>query len=221
MDYHALVLLHVLCVAYALGADLVRLLISRWLIDRHLEATARAQAMHLWQVLARWQLLCIILALPSGLTLAWRSGWLTQDLQGILAIWAFCAGWLWIAWTSRAQQKGTREGIARLDVGLPIAVMLGLCWLAARSVFGSGPISHAPWLLAKVVLYVASLGLLLWTHLRSREIGTLCARIVSGSADAQAELDLGRIVRRSRLQIGVLWVLMVLSMILGQAKLLV
>lgn len=93
MDYHALNWLHGLCAALAIGGDLARVLASRWLIDARLAPEARALAARLLDLQSRWQWACVVLLLPSGLTLAWRSGWLVQDAQGILAFWAYCAGW--------------------------------------------------------------------------------------------------------------------------------
>lgn len=218
MDYHAIALLHGLCAAMAIGGDLARMLASRWLIDTRLAAEARVLAARLLDWPGRWQWACVVLLLPSGLTLAWRSGWLVQDAQGILAFWLYCGGWGWIAHRVHAGTAAVSERMRQLDTLLPLALMLGLAWMLLRSALGHGPIQYAPWLWAKTAIYIGILGLLLWNQRQSQAIATLAARLQAGGLDADSESALRRRVRLQRVRSAAIWLALALSMLLGLGK---
>lgn len=218
MDYHALNWLHGLCAALAIGGDLARVLASRWLIDARLAPEARALAARLLDLQSRWQWACVVLLLPSGLTLAWRSGWLVQDAQGILAFWAYCAGWGWIAHRVHVGPAAVSERMRQLDTLLPLALMLGLGWMLLRSALGHGPIQYAPWLWAKTAIYIGILGLLLWNQRQSPTITALATRLQASAPDVAAETALRRSVRQQMARSAAIWLGLALSMLLGLGK---
>lgn len=218
MDYHLLNWMHGLCAAMAIGGDLARMLASRWLIDARLAPEARALAARLLDRQSRWQWACVVLLLPSGLTLAWRSGWLVQDGQGILAFWAYCAGWWWIAHRVHAGGAAASERMRQLDTLLPLGLMLGLSWMLLRSALGHGPIQYAPWLWAKTAIYIGILGLLLWNQRQSPTITALATRLHAGELDVAAETALRRRVRQQMVRSAAIWLGLALSMLLGLSK---
>jgi hypothetical protein len=209
------VLVHVLLLVYWLGADLGVFYASFLLLDRSLAPAARGAVARLLVALDLAPRVCLVLMLPSGLTLAGllglspvRGGWL-------LLGWALALGWLAVV-LALHQTHGSAAG-GRLAVGdawFRGLLVVVLVVVAATSLAGAGPLLSATvaW---KVLLFAVAVACGLGIRLALRPFGPALAAVVAGTASEADERALATTMRRSRPLVLVIWAAVLAAAALG------
>jgi hypothetical protein len=182
------------------------------LLDRSLAPPARATAAKVLVALDLAPRVCLVLMLPSGLTLAGLLG--LSPLRGawLVLVWALALGWLAVV-LSIHRAHGTAAGLTRADAWFRALLVVALLVVAATSLAGAGPLLSAK-LAFKVALFAVAVACGLGIRLALRPFGPALAAVVGGTATEADERTLAATMRRSRPLVLVIW-----AAVLGAAAL--
>ncbi|MGX1810564.1 hypothetical protein ACWIGI_33015 [Nocardia sp. NPDC055321] len=201
--YGWLILLHLVLFVFWLGGDLGVFYSSRFVIDPKLDAAARVTALNIMSGLDLAPKICLVLFLPSGVTLmataphgaelfgvALFPGW------SVVAIWVFSA--IWLALTVIAHRThGRIATVYRADLvirGLVIAGMAGAGGYALIAAEPFGVTTNPKWLGAKILLYTAAIAAGLGIRITLRPFGAAFGELLTTGSSDRIEQTLRRSV---------------------------
>ncbi|MGA1797232.1 hypothetical protein VH567_00455 [Sphingomonas sp. 4RDLI-65] len=121
-------LLHVLVLVYWLGGDLGAFYGSNFMVDPKRTVVERTMALKILNNVDMAPRTALILALPTGLVLAWLKGWLDLPTYVPVTVGIASLGWLALAWAVHLKHGGG-DGVKRLDIAIRwgmLAVLFGL-----------------------------------------------------------------------------------------------
>ncbi len=127
-----LTLLHVLIPVYWLGGDLGAFYSSRFLVDARRSVPERMMALTILNNIDMAPRTTLILAFPTGFTLALVKGWLAMPASAIVAVWVAGLVWLALAWTVHLKHGPAGQTYKRIDLAIRhvVLVTLALCGIA-------------------------------------------------------------------------------------------
>ncbi|WP_063066104.1 hypothetical protein [Nocardia violaceofusca] len=208
------ILLHLVLFVFWLGGDLGVFYSSRFVIDPERTPTARATALAIMSGLDLGPKICLILFLPSGITLmaldphgATLFGIALFPWWFVVLVWLFAAGWLALAITAH-RTHGRIVVVHRADLTIRIAVIAaaavaGVYTLAAEDPFG---VTTDPrWLGGKILLYTAAVAAGLGIRMTLRPFGPAFGRLQSEGSSPGFESVLRRSVNGCLPYVWVIW----------------
>ncbi len=188
------ILLHLVLFVFWLGGDLGVFWSSRFVLKPELTPAARATALKIMSGLDLGPKICLVLFLPSGVTLmaldphgaGFLNGWL------LAATWLGAAGWLWltikshhhpITWVRRADWAIRITAIAVLGAA-------SVYTLVADRPFGVE--TNPKWLGGKVLLYTVAIACGLGIRLTLRPFGPAFGALMTTGSTPEIERTLKR-----------------------------
>lgn len=213
MDLAALTLLHLFVFVYWLGGDLGAFYASSILSDPDAAPAARLAAAKVVANVDMAPRTALILAFPTGATLAVAKGWwtLSPALHG--AIWIGGLLWLALAWRLHLGHAPPGSGLRTLD--------LGIRWLALAALAGAGGAALAgalelPLFLAvKLLILAAAIGAGLAVRGALKRFGPAIGRLAAGDADPDTNAAIAGSLARVRPAVLLIWLLLVAAAFLG------
>lgn len=199
-------LLHLLVLVYWLGGDLGAFLASFVVTDRRQPAPVRLAAARLLGDVDMAPRSALLLALPTGLTLAASKGWLELAPLALAVVWTVAVSWLLLLWRLHFRSS---DRLRSIDYMLRTGLLIGL---------GIGA-----WLVEPLFLKakLALLGLALVAGLVIRQLiaplGPALGRLAAGDAGS-ADPDITRALRQARPLVLCIWTMLVAAAWLGIAK---
>ncbi|WP_062998295.1 hypothetical protein [Nocardia mikamii] len=221
------ILLHLVLFVFWLGGDLGVFYSSRFVIDPERTPPARATALAIMSGLDLGPKICLILFLPSGITL------MALDPHGatlfaialfpwwfVVLVWLFAAGWLALAITAH-RTHGRIVVVHRADLTIRIAVIAAAAVAGAYTLFAEDPfgVSTNPrWLGAKILLYTAAVAAGLGIRMTLRAFGPAFGRLQSEGSSPGLESVLRRSVNGCLPYVWVIWGSVLAAAALGVFK---
>jgi hypothetical protein len=221
------IVLHVFLLVYWLGGDLGTFYSSRYVVKPELSVEARQTALKIMSFCDVFPRICLVLFLPSGLTLlglhplgeAYFGGW------RLLIIWALGGAWLWMVVTEYFSHGATSTKltwIRRLDLWIRYAVVAGTISLGLATLITGGERwgveSNPRWLGAKVALYGTAVLAGVMIRRSLKPFGPAWVALVTTGSTPEVEADLHGSIHRSEIWVHVIWVAVIGAAILGVAK---
>ncbi|MFA1542531.1 hypothetical protein [Actinomadura monticuli] len=197
------ILLHLVLFVFWLGGDLGVFYSSRYVLKPDLPPAARATALSVMSGLDLGPKICLVLFLPSGVTLmaldphgaevfgAPAFGW-----WQVLLVWLFAAGWL-AATVADHRTHGRFPWVRRADWAVRIALIAALAGTAAYTLLADRPFgvtTDPRWLGGKVALYTAAIACGLGIRITLRPFGPAFGALMSGGSTPDVERTLKRAV---------------------------
>ncbi|WP_109526117.1 MULTISPECIES: hypothetical protein [Nocardia] len=196
------IIVHIVLFVFWLGGDLGVFYSSRYVIDPALTPGARATALHIMSGVDLAPKVCLVLFLPSGVTL------MALDPHGatlfgvalfpwwiVGGTWIFAAGWLTLT-VIQHRTHGRFRAVLWTDLGIRYAVVFALTACGVYTVAVDEPFgvtTEPRWLGAKILLYAASIAAGLGIRMTLRPFGpAFGALMTTGSTD-----EVERAIRRS------------------------
>ncbi len=208
-----LLLLHVLILVYWLGGDLGAFVASFVIANPDRDRAARLGAARLLGDVDMAPRTALILAFPTGLTLAVARGWLSFDILWVAVAWATAAIWLALAWRIHLAHGGV-AGARRLD--------LIIRWGAAAGLAGAGMLGLtgaivAPAFIALKLLILAACVLTgLLVRRLTADLGPALGALAAGQPDADGRI--ARALALTRPAVVLIWLLLLSAALLGLWK---
>lgn len=207
-------LLHVLMFVYWLGGDLGAFYSSSFLTDPKRSVAERTMALKILNNIDMAPRTALILALPTGVTLAWSKGWLDVPVYVPLTIDLLALAWLALAWAVHLRHDGGM-GMKRVDIVIRWAVMTGMLGVG---IAGATHAIELPLFIAlKLVVLAGCIGLGLALR---KLLGPLFAPIremMSSGPTAQTDAAIAGVLSRTRPVVVMLWMLLLVAAWLGIA----
>lgn len=206
-------LLHVLVFVYWLGGDLGAFYISRYVSDPKRPVAVRIAAAQALGALDMAPRTALILALPTGLTLAMMRGVAVVPVEIVVGGWAVSVVWLWMAWRVHRKHLAPVSPVRRLDLAVRWAVMAGLL-LAAAGVFG-GWIAWPLYLGLKLAVLAAAILTGLVVRRLLAPFGPAFAALATEGATPETDRVIGVTLARVRPAVLLIWLLLLVAALLG------
>ena len=161
--YAFALLLHVMVLTYWLGADLGVFYSSRYVLKPELGTEARATALKIMAWLDVSPRLCLVLFLPSGVTLMALDDYGRDTFYGwpLVAIWVASAGWFGLVLADHLlHDSPLQKRVKQLDLAARFVVITSLLGASAYTLLAEEPFgvtTNPKWLGAKVGLYALAI----------------------------------------------------------------
>lgn len=209
-----LLLLHVLILVYWLGGDLGAFVVSFLIANPGKDRAARLGAAWLLGDVDMAPRTALILAFPTGFTLAATRGWVAVDLVWIAVSWAAGLVWLFIAWRIHLSHAAPASSLRQFDLGVRWVVAAGL---GAGGVAGLAGVSSWPLFVNLKLLILAGCVLTgLLVRRLTADLGPALGALAAGQADADARI--ARSLAVTRPAVLFIWLLLLAAALLGLWK---
>lgn len=219
--YDAAILLHLLLLTYWLGGDLGVFYSSRFVVNPTLSPAARATALRIMAGCDLGPRICMVLFLPSGVSLMATRPHGAQFLGGwqVAAAWAFGLAWLVVAvWASLREHD---QWLRRLDLLIRCGLVVGLLGVAMFTILASDPFgvtTNPKWLGGKVALYAIAIGCGIAIRFRLRPFAPAFGSLMTGGSTPAVERTLRSAIRRSEPFVFAIWLCIAGAATLGVVK---
>lgn len=217
MTLAAVTLLHVLVFVYWLGGDLGAFYASTILTDTKQPVAARVAAARVLNNIDMAPRTALILALPSGLTLASAKGWLGEPLSPALLglAWILALAWLAIAWNIHLRHRPAGDPLRRIDLAIRWALGGGLIVAALYGHLGAIPLPL--FLRLKLAILAAAIGAGLAIRVILAPFGPAFASMMRDGASAETDAAISLALDKGRPIVLTLWALLLAAAFLGLA----
>ncbi len=208
-------LLHILILVYWLGGDLGAFYSSFFLVDPARGVAERALALKILNAVDMAPGTALILALPTGLTLACATSWLLLPPAALVAVWIGHLVWLALAWVVHLRHGGGAI-VRRADTVIRWAM---LALLAVMGGLGAARLVALPLFIALKMLLLAACvaaGLLV-RHQLVPMIPAIRMMLTSGPTPA-TDVVIADAIARARVVVLAIWVLVLGAAFLGLWK---
>jgi hypothetical protein len=218
------IVLHLILFAYWLGGDLGVFYASRFVIRPDLSTEARSVAVKVMDVVDMSPRICLVLFLPSGVTLMAASEYGRDIFSGwpLLAVWA--AGLCWLALVIvDHRRRPDRMGrlVHRVDLIIRLGLVVGLLGCAGYAALAARPFgvtTNPLWLAGKVAAYAVCIACGLAIRIRLAPFGPAWAALLRNGSSPDVERRIRTSVRGTLPFVYVIWALVVVAAILGVLK---
>jgi TRAP-type C4-dicarboxylate transport system permease large subunit len=217
--YPALVYAHLLLFVLWLGAD-----VGVFMLGQHFRKRDK------WSLDQRIALLTLLvevdmiprsawaLMVPLSLSVVEAGGW--WDVPGglLAGAWGVGLGWLWLVWDSHRHDQTPRAARNRRIEGWLRWLVGGFyLWLGGQSLLVGAPL-EPDWLALKALLFGCIFVAAIMIDVTFKPVGVqLAAVLTQGSSDA-TEIPLRRTMDRTRIWVFAVYLLLVATAFLGNAK---
>lgn len=207
-----LTLLHILVLVYWLGGDLGAFYGSTFLTSPTRSVGERMLALKILNNIDMAPRSALILALPTGLLLAWMKGWLTLDAYLPVLVVLFCLGWLALAWAVHLQH-GTAGGLKRLDIMVRWLVLAALLTLGLT---GALEIITLPLFIAlKLLILAACIALGLVIRKKLAPLASPIVEMNATGATPATDAAIAKVINGTRPVVVILWLCLLGATYLG------
>lgn len=121
-----LTLLHLLVPIYWLGGDLGAFYSSRFMVDPARTVPERLMALKILNNIDMAPRTTLILAFPTGFSLAVAKGWIAVPAIVLVPVWIAYLGWLALAWAVHLRHGPAGAGFRRIDIAVRYVVLAAL-----------------------------------------------------------------------------------------------
>ncbi len=217
------IFLHILLFVYWLGGDLGVFYASRFITDPTVALPGRNVATKIMHVVDMSPRVCLVLFLPSGVTLMALDD-LGRDLflgWPLVVIWL--AGLAWLALVIMDYRKSPQRYaplVAKVDFIIRSVLVVALLGVAAYTFVVAQPFgvdSNPKWLAGKVAAYAICIFGGLMIRVRLRPFGAAYAELQTGSTP-EVEATLARSIQGSLPFVYLVWTMVLIAAFLGVVK---
>jgi hypothetical protein len=224
MGYHAALLLHLLLLTYWLGADLGVFYSSRYVLRADLPPGSRAVALKIMAWLDVTPRVCLVLFLPSGVTLMALDDY-GRDIFGgwpVVAIWVAGLAWLSLVVADHVMHDSPLHATVRkLDLVVRFGLVLGLLGSAVYAMTNAHPFgvdTNPKWLGGKVALYALAIACGIAIRFRLRPFSPAFGKLMAEGSSPDVERDVRGAIVGSQPFVAGIWLCVLGAAVLGVFK---
>jgi hypothetical protein len=205
-------LLHLLILVYWLGGDIGAFHSAGYVIDTRRSVPERMLALKILNNVDMAPGTALILALPTGLTLACAQSWIALPVPVLAGAWVFFLAWLALFWTMHVKHM-TGGLLSRIDVALRWVALAGL---TLAGISGFAGIIRLPLFIALKLLVLAAcfaLGLVV-RHQLIPMFPAVRTMLATGATPA-TDVVVADVLARAKIPVLTIWVLLLIAAWLG------
>ncbi|GAA2737755.1 hypothetical protein [Actinocorallia aurantiaca] len=223
-SYSLAILLHIVLFVYWLGGDLGVFYSSRFILQSELPTPARSvstKIMHGVDIAPR---ICLVLFLPSGVTLMALSPFGDDVFPGWLLALTWVGSLVWLALTVYDYTRGASpygKVVQRLDLIVRYGLVVVLLAVSGYVFFSSEPFgvtTNPKWLAAKVAAYALCILSGVMIRRRLSPFGPAFGKLVTEGSTPEVEQQIKHSVRSCLPYVYSIWFLVLLAAFLGIVK---
>jgi len=204
--------LHLLVFVYWLGGDLGAFYASGILVDSSQPPASRRTAARVLSNIDMAPRTAMILAAPTGFTLASLQGWLSIEPWMLALLWVLALGWLALAWFIHLTHAPADKPSRKLDLAIRVFALSGLLAMAA------GVITPLPLFIAlKCALLALTIACGLAIRAALAPFGAAFGALARGAHDAQSDLVISNSIARAKPFVFIIWIALLAAAALGVA----
>ncbi|MEV0590704.1 hypothetical protein [Nonomuraea cavernae] len=221
------IVLHLVLFVFWLGGDLGVYYSSRFVLRPELTPQARAAALGVMSGLDLGPKICLVLFLPSGVTLmaldphgATFLGVALFPLWSVLLVWVFALGWLALT-VADHRTHGRFPLVRKADWTIRIALIAAIAVSAGYTLLAAEPFgvqTNPRWLGGKLALYTLAIAAGLGIRLTLRPFGPAFGTLMASGSTPEVERTLRRSVDGCLPYVWMIWGSVLAAAVLGVLK---
>lgn len=210
-----LTLLHLLIPVYWLGGDLGAFYGSRFMVDPARTVPERMMALKILNNIDMAPRTTLILAFPTGFTLAVAKGWLDLPASLLLPVWIGFLGWLALAWAVHLKHGPAGQGLKRIDIAVRYVVLAAL--VAAGAAGLTGAMAMPLFIALKLLLLAGCITIGLIVRRQLVPLFPAIAALRQNGPTPEGDRAIAAVISVTQPTVMVLWGLVLLASFLGLA----
>lgn len=224
-DLHSFaILLHLVLLTYWLGSDIGVFYAAKYVVDPNVSTAGRGIAMKIMHMVDLAPRVCLILMLPSGVTLMAASDFGRDLFYGWPLVLAWIGGLAWLAIMLMAFFKSPEQHadlaykadwVVRVSATVGL-VLVGLYALIVAEPFGAE--TNPKWLAAKVVVYGFAIFCGIMIRVSLRPFAPAFAALMTTGSTPEVEEGISGSMGRSIPWVYLIWVAVLVAAFLGVVK---
>lgn len=218
------VFLHILLLTYWLGSDLGVFYSARFVVNPEVSPTGRATALKVMHMVDLAPRVCLILMLPSGVTLMAASSFGRDLFYGwpLVLAWAGGLAWLIVMLIAFFKSPEKHADLAyKADWIVRIGVTAGLILVSVYALLVAQPFgveTNPKWLAAKVLAYALCIFSGIMIRVSLKPFGPAFGQLVTTGSTPEVEAAIGGSMRKAIPWVYSIWFLVLLAAFLGVVK---
>lgn len=224
-DLHSFaILLHIVLLTYWLGSDIGVFYASKFVVNPEVSPAGRATALKIMHMVDLAPRICLILMLPSGVTLMAATDLGREIFSGWPLALAWLGGLLWLAIMLVAFFKSPAKHADlahRADWVVRTGVTVGLLAVSGYAFFASTPFgveTNPRWLAGKVAAYALCIFAGIMIRVSLRPFGPAFGALMATGSTPEVEAAIGGSMRRAIPWVITIWVFVMVAAFLGVVK---
>jgi len=211
-----LTLLHLLIPIYWLGGDLGAFYSSGFLLDTKRPVGERMMALTILNNIDMAPRTTLILAFPTGFSLAVVKGWLPISHMWLGLVWVGFGAWLALAWAVHLRHGPAGAGLKRIDMAVRYGVLAALV--------GAGVAGLAGWLAlplfiaAKLLVLAVCIAIGLLVRVQLVPLFPAIIAMKANGATPQTDAAIKAVLSKTKPTVQLLWVMVLVACALGLGK---
>lgn len=210
-----LTLLHILILVYWLGGDLGAFYGSGFMTDPKRSVPERMMALKLLNDIDMAPRTALILAFPTGLTLAWAKGWLEFSPGLLLVAWIAFLAWLALAWAVHIKHGPSGQSLKRTDLAVRYIVMALLVVAAVAAM--AGAIALPVFIALKLLILAVCIALGLIVRHQLVPLFPAIVQMRDGGPTPETDRAIADVISKTRPFVMFLWLMVLFASYLGVA----
>ncbi|WJT00293.1 hypothetical protein [Novosphingobium humi] len=208
-----LALLHILIPIYWLGGDLGAFYSARFLIDARRSVPERMLALTILNNIDMAPRTTLILAFPTGFTLAAVKGWLAVPHGWLGLVWAAFLAWLVLAWLVHLRHGPAGATYKKVDIAVRYVVLASL---AGAGVAGlTGALAMPLFIALKLLVLAACIVIGLIVRIQLVPLFPAIIAMKSTGATPDTDATIRRVLGITTPTVQVIWALVLAACFLG------
>ncbi len=205
-------LLHLLILVYWLGGDIGAFHSAGFVVDTKRSVPERMLALTILNNVDMAPGTALIMALPTGLTVAVNQSWIALSIATLLAVWIFFLGWLVLFWIMHVKHM-TGGVLGRIDVALRWTALAGLTLAGMAGLAG---VIRLPLFIAlKLLVLAACFGLGLVVRRQLIPMFPAVRTMLATGATPATDAVMTDVLARVKIPVLTIWALLLIAAWLG------
>ncbi|MEM5518275.1 hypothetical protein WNY37_15045 [Henriciella sp. AS95] len=215
MTIALLTLLHILIPVYWLGGDLGAFYGSSFMVDPKRTVPERMLALKILNDIDMAPRTALILALPTGFTLAATKGWLAVSPLLVALVWVVALVWLALAWAVHLSHGGGSSWTRPTDLAIRYVVIVGTFGTAIASL--AGLIDIPLFIALKLIALGICICLGLFIRMLLAPLGPAIVSMKTDGPSPQSDAAIAGVISRTRPAVLAIWVAVLAASYFGIA----
>ncbi len=212
------IFIHVLAMAFWLGADMGAYYSAGMFVKNEYSPETRGALARVMQGVDMFPRLAMVVVVPTGLTLAARTGLSPIDGGWLGLAWIVGAAWFFLVWNvHRPTAPAWGHKLKPLDDAFGYALLIAVAGGVVASIAVAEPFAET-WLIIKVALYGLAIVALIAVNFLLKPFVPAFTKLMTEGSSPEVEAVISGCIQKSKPFIWSIWAIVVINTALGLFK---